>query len=202
MPAPKLHNRQELMAAATALGNALISCEKYAVVGGAACALLGSTRTTQDIDVVVPRGATVSTRQLLRSSHDFLVEARTNHTWYRAQTTTPVQIEILAPPVLFQENFDQQTEVVTIGNVNVLKPALLLNVKCGSILSRSSDSKRRTDSEDIKFILSYCAQNRTYLPKASEVPRATQQFVHWYIQSYGGQDLWVQAGYNLETGSF
>lgn len=111
MSVPNLHNRDEIIAAATALGNALAPCENYAIVGGGACVLLGSTRTTQDIDFVVPRGATVSTRQLLRSSHDFLIEARTNHTWYRANK--PVEIEILAPPALFQENFDQQTEVVT-----------------------------------------------------------------------------------------
>jgi hypothetical protein len=32
------------------------------------------------------------------------------------------------------------------------------------------------------------------------IAAATKQFVHWFIQSYGAQDSWAQAGYNLEIG--
>lgn len=60
------------------------------------------------IDFVVRRGRTPTARQLLRASSDFEVEARTNHTLYKA--AKPVEIEILAPPALFQEIFDEKTK--------------------------------------------------------------------------------------------
>lgn len=192
------HPPGEIRTAAMAVGSALAHCEKYALVGGSACVVLGSTRTTQDIDFVVLRGGTSNARQLLRASPHFKVEPRTNHTVYKAER--PVEVEILAPPALFQEPFDQSTEVVTIRGTKVLKPALLLNAKCGSIIGRPTEEKRRTDSMDIGFLLKFCAENPAYLPKAHEVPKATKQLVQTLIQRYGGQDAWVRAGYNLETG--
>lgn len=61
-----------------------------------------------------------------------------------------------------------------VRNVRVLKPALLLNVKGSAISGRSNESKRITDSQDILFLLHYCAQNPMYIPKAVEVPKATK----------------------------
>lgn len=198
MSSSNLHSPAEIRAAAMAVGNAMARCEKYALVGGSACVVLGSTRATQDVDFVVPQGGTTSARQLLRASSDFEVEARTNRTTYKAQR--PVWIEILTPPLLFREPFDQETEVITIDGTNVLKPALLLNAKCGSITGRPTEEKRRTDFQDINFLLNFCAQNPEYLPRADEVPRATKELVHGIIQIYGGQDVWERAGYDLETG--
>ncbi|PIG82720.1 hypothetical protein AARAC_006939 [Aspergillus arachidicola] len=140
------HLPGEIRAAAMAVGNALARCEKYGLVGGSACVVLGPTRATQDVYLVVLRGGTSNARQLLRASSDFKVEPKTNHTTYKAER--PVPIEILTPPLLFREPFDQSTEVVTVGSVKVLKPALLLNAKCGSITSRPTEDKRKTDSLD------------------------------------------------------
>ncbi|KAE8306831.1 hypothetical protein BDV41DRAFT_585162 [Aspergillus transmontanensis] len=157
------HLPEEIRAAAMAVGNALARCEKYALVGGSACVVLGSTRATQDVDLVVLRGGTSNARQLLRASSYFEVEPRTNHTTYK--TERPVPIEILTLSLLFREPFDQSTEAVTVGSVKVLKPALLLNAKC-----------------------------------ATEVPNATKELVQYLIQFYGGQEAWVRAGYNFQTG--
>ncbi|EHA21063.1 hypothetical protein ASPNIDRAFT_45694 [Aspergillus niger ATCC 1015] len=198
MTSSHFHTPAEIRAAAMAVGNALAQFETYTLVGGSACVVLGSTRATQDIDLVVPQGDTSDARQLLRASPDFEVEARTNHTTYKARS--PVQVEILTPPLLFKEPFDENTEVITIEGVKVLKPALLLNAKCGSITGRSTEDKRRTDSLDINFLLNFCAQNPEYLPKSDEVPRATTQLVHVLIQLYGGEDAWVRAGFSLHTG--
>ena len=107
---------------------------------------------------------------------------------------SPVEIKIPTPPLLFQETFNQQTEVITVGNVRVLKPALLLNAKCGAISGKSNESKRITDLQDILFLLHYCAQNPMYLLKAVEVPKATKDFVQGFILLFGGQDRWVGAG--------
>ncbi|KGO44624.1 hypothetical protein PEX2_097770 [Penicillium expansum] len=195
----EFHAPEALRAALSALGNAL-GDEKYALVGGSACTALGSERATQDIDFVVLRGQTPAVRNLLRSSPDFEVEARTYHTWYRAEK--PVEIEILAPAALFRETFDETTEVITLGNLKVLKPALLLNAKCGSIPNRASDAKKRTDAQDIIFLLGYCAENSDHLPKASEVPNASKDLVKAFIRKYGGEESWIRAGYDLQMGCF
>ncbi|KAF7118638.1 hypothetical protein CNMCM5793_008176 [Aspergillus hiratsukae] len=169
----------EIRTAASAVANALGQQTKYALVGGSACVVLGFTRTTQDIDFVVLRGQTPAARRLLRASPDFEVEPRTNHTTVK--------------------NFDQTTEVINVGNVTVLKPALILNAKCRSILERSSEDKKATDAQDIIFILGYCVQHPEYLPKAAEVPNATREFVQMFNQKYLQQALWIRAGYNLQT---
>lgn len=193
----ELHAPEALHAALTALGNTL-GDEKYALVGGSACTALGSERATQDIDFVVLRGQSPAVRQLLRDSPDFEVQAKTYHTWYRG--AEPVGIEILAPPALFQEKFDETTEVITVGNLKVLKPALLLNAKCGSIINRASEAKKTTDAQDIIFLLGYCAENPDHLPKASEVPNATKDIVEAFIGKYGGEESWIGAGYDLQMG--
>lgn len=160
--------------------------------------VLGFTRATQDVDFVVPRGGTSTARQLLRASPNFEVEERTNHTTYKAESL--VEIEILAPPALFNEPFDQKTELITVLDTKVLKPALLLNANCGAVTGRATEEKKRTDLFDITFLLNFCARNPQYLPKTDEVPKATKELVHSIIQLYGGQDAWERAGYDLETG--
>ncbi|PLB50209.1 hypothetical protein P170DRAFT_138983 [Aspergillus steynii IBT 23096] len=201
-PTSNTHPPAEIRAAAKAVGTALTHCEKYALVGGSACVVLGSTRATQDVDIVVLRGGTTTARQMLRASSDFTVEARTNHTTYKAVRGRPVDIEILTPPALFREPFDHSTEVVTIDGVKVLKPALLLNAKCGSIVGRPTEEKRKSDFLDIIFLLGFCADKPLYLPGASEVPNATKHLVQTLGRVYGGDELWVRAGYDLQTGCF
>lgn len=200
MTSSHFHTPTEIHAAAMAVGNALAQYETYStlLLVVVYVVVLGSTRATQDIDFVVPWGETSNARQLLRASPGFEIEARTNNTTYKARR--PVQVEILTPPLLFKEPFDENTEVISIEGVKVLKPALLLIAKCGSITGRSTEDKRRTDSLDINFLLNFCAHNPEYLPKSDEVPRATTQLVHVLIQFYGGGEAWVRAGFSLHIG--
>ena len=66
--------------AAQAIGKAFRD-NHYAIIGGAACTLLGSTRTTVDVDVVVPTGKTSAARSLLQSQTElFDVDKKTRHT--------------------------------------------------------------------------------------------------------------------------
>jgi hypothetical protein len=188
---------EQVRAAAQAISSFLGS-QVYAVVGGAACSLLGSSRVTEDVDVVVPQGATKETRQKLKSQAAYFdVEKRTLHTYYKS--TPPVEVEILAPPSLFKENFSSSTPVVVVNGIKVLKPALILNAKCYSIIGRASEDKKRTDALDIQFCLWWCAQNNAF-PTGAEVPRASKEFVEWFVSGYGGQELWLNARYNFETG--
>ncbi|XHF99889.1 hypothetical protein AWENTII_003374 [Aspergillus wentii] len=137
---------------------------------------------------------------MLRSSPDFCVDPRTNHTTYTGGT--PVDIEILTPPFMFQEAFDEATGVVSVEGVSVLKPALLLNAKCGSVGCRSSEGKRRSDALDVLFLLRFCVAHPEYLPKIGEVPNATGELVGALVEVYGGEEEWVAAGYDLKKGCF
>lgn len=112
--------------------------------------LLGSPRLTQDVDFVVPTGQTRAARQELRNAGIFTIEPGTLHTYYQG-----VEIEILAPPALFKEPYNAETPTVEVQQVRVLKPALILtsNAQCRSILGRANEDKKRTDAEDIMFLL-------------------------------------------------
>ncbi|KAL4795441.1 hypothetical protein BDV19DRAFT_363258 [Aspergillus venezuelensis] len=175
--------------------------ESYAIVGGGACMMLGNTRTTEDVDFVVPRGQSAAARQLLQFSPNFEVEPRTTHTRFKTGYSS-VEIQILAPPTLFRESFDDTTEVITIGDTKVLKPALRLNAKCRSMVERSGADKRATDQADILFLLGYRSQHAEFLPRCEEVTNATSEFVSLFIQQYGNLDAWVGAGYDLSHGRF
>ncbi|KZF21367.1 hypothetical protein L228DRAFT_171231 [Xylona heveae TC161] len=189
-----------VLEAAKAIGIAFAS-RKYAVVGGAACLLLGSQRCTDDVDLVVPQGQTAQFRNVLRVREGFTVEPRTAHTYYQAEMDIPIRIEILTPPILFKENFDSETPTVFIDGVQILKPALILNAKCRSILGRATDERKDADAHDIKFLLKYLAKNGTR-PLAGEVTTATKDFFEWFTARYGNPQLWTQAGYGAEKGSF
>ncbi|KAK4195449.1 hypothetical protein QBC40DRAFT_259016 [Triangularia verruculosa] len=188
----------QVVAAAKAVAYCLGSEQPHALVGGAACLVLGSSRVTVDVDLVVPKGKTKDARQLLRSQPDyFTVEGRTNHTSYRS--TPPVEIEILTPPALFKEPFDEATETIQVNGTRVLKPTLILNAKCRSILGRANEEKKNTDAEDIKFLLNWCLRNASY-PTNSEVPNTTKEFVDNFIAYYEGAELWHKAGYDMSRG--
>lgn len=188
--------RQAVIEAAIAVGIAM-ETDTYAIVGGAACVLLGCDRTTSDVDIVVPKGATPDARARFRASDKFIVEPGTAHTYYNA-ATTPFEIEILAPPGLFKEDFDAATPVVELSGVKILKPALIFNAKCGSILNRASEDKKFTDFSDIVFLLEYFAESTP--PTAAEVPNVSKEFVEWFVATYGNEEKWIAASYNKITG--
>ncbi|KAG5655145.1 hypothetical protein KAF25_001918 [Fusarium avenaceum] len=184
-------------ASAKAIAKILGSTQSYAVVGGAACLLLGSERTTSDLDFVVPKGETKMTRALLRNHPDiFSIDKRTLHTNFLSEP--PVEVEILAPPKLFQEEFSSSTSVVKVEGVRVLKPTLILNAKCASILSRANSAKKDTDAYDIQFLLQWCAASGVF-PTSQDVPNASLQFIQWFIHEFGDQELWIKAGFDLKT---
>lgn len=120
----------------------------YAIVGGTACQLLGSTRVTEAVDFVVVQGKTREARAALKKSGLFHIDPRTLHTAYKG-----VQIDILAPPRMFKEAFDEHTPVQLIHGVKVLQTAQLLNAKCGSVRTRADHRKEQTDAFDIVFLL-------------------------------------------------
>ncbi|KAK2736783.1 hypothetical protein FQN57_000555 [Myotisia sp. PD_48] len=179
-----------------AVGGALRQT-KYAIIGGAACMLLGSSRYTEDIDIVVPTGQTPAARQELRSA-GFTIEPKTLHTNYEG-----IEIEILAPPGLFKERYDVNTPTIEVQQVRVLEPALILNAKCRSILGRAKEDKKVSDSIDILFLLRWFVDNPQHpKPTVAEVPNATKEFRDWFTHSYCATEeqkaLWEQAGFGSD----
>lgn len=141
MPSSDQPSPQEVQEATYRLARRLITRRHVILSVVVHAKLLGPLRTTSDVDFVVPMNGTSSVRKILRTAPGFQVEARTLHT--RFKSARPVEIEILTPPVLFKETFDERTEAITLENVRVLKPALLLNAKCKSFTGRSSTAQRR-----------------------------------------------------------
>lgn len=200
LPAPveqQIPPRRFILAAAQAVALSFGSTH-YAVVGGAACLLLGSLRTTVDIDVVVLRGETkVARDKLAAQATHFVVDPKTRHTTYTTQPA--VEIEILTPPLLFSEEFEENTPIITVHGVKILKPTLILNSKCGSILSRSGGEKKLTDAVDIRFLLQWCAQKAMW-PTDAECPKVDQDFVEWFNKNHSGGDLFKRAGWDEKAG--
>lgn len=171
----------------------------YAVVGGAACLLLGGNRQTTDIDIVVMKGETKMARdKLATQAAHFSVDPKTRHTNYLSKPA--VAIEILTPPLLFKERFDKDTPTLVVaGGTKVLKPTLILNAKCSAILGRANETKKMTDAVDIRFLLAWCAPKQMW-PTASECPNVNRTFVTWFVFNYGGEDLFQRAGWNETNG--
>lgn len=187
-----------IIAAVKALAQALGADQPYAIVGGAACMLLGSDRLTTDVDLVVPKGETKNARQLLKNQKEhFIVDTRTNHTIYLGPP--PIEIGILTPPALFREPFDASTGTIDVDGTRVLKPTLILNAKCRSVIDRPGEAKKTTDAQDIKFLLTWCVNHGMY-PTETEVPNATKEFVEYFVATYGGQELWLNVGYDVGDG--
>ena len=189
----------DVISAAKAIAYALEENEEaYAVVGGAACALLGSPRITGDVDIVVLQGHTSTARNMLKSKPEyFSVDNRTRHTHFLSQP--PVEVEILTPPSLFRGSFNSSTRTMKTQGVKILDPRYLLDAKCNSILGRSSADKKGTDAQDIEFLLKFLARNGVPV-NWTEVPNANQQFVKWFSYHYlqNSTQLWEDLKYQIE----
>ncbi|KAI0473421.1 hypothetical protein GGR56DRAFT_530815 [Xylariaceae sp. FL0804] len=193
VPSPD-QTRSAVQAVAEALGSTA-----YAIVGGAACTMLGSHRSTWDVDFVVPKGQTRTARSLLKQTGTavFNVDPRTQRTTF---TPTPaIEIEILTPPLLFQQDFTAATPTVLVDGARVLKPALILNAKCRSVVQRTTPGKRESDAADILFLLRWCAANEQY-PSNAEVPNAILDVVVAITEMFGGRENWENAGYDFQAG--
>jgi hypothetical protein len=165
----------------------------WAVVGGACCVLLGSTRETTDIDIVVSKPEYVrQAKNLLKADHRFTVESRTRQTYFHHPGHDPLEIEVLCFPSTFKIAFDSGTEVLDVNGVYLLTLAAILNSKCGCMPQRSSESKRISDIQDIIFIL-LLAIKRGMRFDLNEVPNATEDFQNALEQYREGAKQYFQA---------
>lgn len=190
-----LASREAVQAAAGAIAHA-VGTRPYAIVGGAACLLLGGTRQTEDVDMVVPRNTVVEYRTLLRSSDAARLGFKTGtqqprHTYHGPEN---VLVELLSPPGMFKGHFDEKTPTVTVRGIRVLHPLILLDTKCGALISRA-ENKRFTDAQDIIFLLGLCVREGIPIT-AKAVPNASPDCVEYLIsQGWVPREAWVNAGY-------
>lgn len=145
------------------------------------------------------KGETKTARDKLAAQRThFSVDPKTRHTTYLSSPA--VQIEILTPPLLFREKFDETTPTEMVGcGIKVLKPTFLLNAKCRSILGRATETRKASDAGDIKFLLAWVASKGMW-PTAGECFNINSPFVDWFVTSYGGGNLFKSAGWNEADG--
>lgn len=161
----------------------------HALVGGAAYSLLGSPCSVDSIEIVVPRGQTVLTRNTLRKdSGRFAVDARTRHTHFQGAEFN-VEIGVVAPPGLFKGKFEAGTRVVRREGVGILHPVFLLDELCGVMMERVVEGKREEDAADILFLLNWLGENEERI-RWSEVPNVTRAFAASFVERHGGVELW------------
>jgi hypothetical protein len=155
----------------------------YALIGGAACSLLGSRRGTYDIDIIVPTGQRGRTVELLGRSKKFGVEPGATRTWFNSSNDTHYNVDVMEPGQIYQK-FDRKTETRVVNGIRILKPALLLNFKCLSWSSRGRQrAKRLHDAQDIRFLVTYMARagERT---SPREVNFADEDFLLEFLARY------------------
>ncbi len=197
-----LASRDAVQAAAGAVANT-VGNRPYAIVGGAACLLLGGKRQTEDVDLVVPKNTIVEYRKLFRTPDATRLGFKTatqqpRHTFHGQEN---VLIELLSPPGMFRAHFDENTPTVVVNGIRVLHPLILLDTKCGALISRG-ESKRFTDAQDIVFLLGFCAKNRIQIT-TRDVPNASPESVEYLIsQDWVQREAWVNAGYVQGSKSF
>ncbi|KAH9913318.1 uncharacterized protein BXZ73DRAFT_106966 [Epithele typhae] len=145
-PAPDIQNRQRQNTLLTArdVARAMRDDDVYAVVGGAACLIFGSTRLTTDVDIVVLKAPSKSCGL-----------------GFETPQTSSSNPEPYTPSIC------PSTPVVVVDGVKVLAPVPLLDCKCYSVTGRTIEGKKLSDTTDIKFLLQYCARNSIQLQAAA-----------------------------------
>jgi hypothetical protein len=125
---------------------------EYAIIGGAALIALGSTqRTTEDVDILVKTGTTVSIKNTLSpSSPNFSIDPRTRLLLYSEK----IRIDVLTPSLAKIPESEISGAITTNGGVRVVQPSVLLNYKISTAYGRGS-GKKLTDWIDVAYLVRY-----------------------------------------------
>src|SRR5208282_1308856 len=126
---------------------------EYAIIGGAALIALGSTqRTTEDVDILVKTGTTLSIKNTLsRSSPNFSIDPRTRLLLY----SDKIRLDVLTPSLAKIPESEISEAITTDGGVCVVRPSVLLNYKISTAYGRSDSAKKLTDWIDVAYLVRY-----------------------------------------------
>lgn len=73
--------------------------------------------------------------------------------------------------------------------MSVLHPSLLLNELCGVVKERLTEGKMEEDAADIVFLVSWLGSDEEKV-RWGDVPNVTRAFAAWFVEKYGGEELW------------
>jgi hypothetical protein len=176
---------------------AALPAGSYALIGGVACLLLGHTRGTKDIDIVVPDGEAPRAAQLLARSPKFGTERMASgrcRCWFNAASRRHHNVDVLEPRDIGQRlrgggagdgDGAGVLETVLVANRPVLAPAQLLNYKVAGWTDRMGTTgyKKINHARDILFLAGYLAKQGMRVDR-EEVYHATEDFLVMFCGSY------------------
>lgn len=181
--------RRDMYEALDAMAEALRDTP-YAVVGGLALMLLGSTRPTKDIDIVVPDGRGAETAALLAAEGMFGAEVGATgkrRVWFDASSHRRYHVDVLEPHDVGQVFMLGIPETKTVQGYPVLEPRQLLNFKIASWTDRrgTQSVKKTNHARDVVFLAEYLAKKGVVADRG-EVYHATDEFLMLFSASYVG----------------
>lgn len=176
-------------------------CEKagiaYAVLGGAACVALGSTRATEDVDLVLRSNKGEDIDKALQTLAKTDAGFKIGHGSFGEPTFTLDGTEIEAFDPKSWPNRPQYTEFLTpnghvvqnVGggaHVSVVAPPLLLREKLVTHEERKG-AKSVSDSFDIGFLLGYCQSHKLKLDikDSSNTSKSARAGLERYLEGKG-----------------
>ena len=129
---------------------------KYAIIGGAACFLLGSTRLTHDFDIIVLDGTKKSAMAKLSQNKELFGSAQ-GGIWVNTEDGGRYNLDVIEPRQIRQRFSGGSGEIIKIQGVNVLRPSLLLEYKQYSYAHRDAgrQASKNTDAMDLQFLTRY-----------------------------------------------
>lgn len=132
---------------------------KYAIIGGAACFLLGSSRLTHDLDIIVLNGTKKAAMARLASDTEVFGTAQ-GGIWVKTDGKR-YNLDIMEPQQIGQ--VFNGNEIVKVQGVNVLHPSVLLQYKQYSYAYRDANrqASKRNDEVDLRFLARYLESTRS-----------------------------------------
>lgn len=181
--------RRDMYEALDAIAEALPDMP-HAIIGGLALMLLGSSRATKDIDIVVPDGRGDEAAALLAAEGFFGTETTINgkrRVWFDASSNHRYNVDVMEPRSIGQVFEDGVPETRTVQGHKVLDPAQLLNFKIASWTDRmkSQSTKKANHAKDIVFLAEYLAK-KGIIATRGDVTHATDEFLMLFNASYPG----------------
>lgn len=182
-----------------ALGNAQI---RYAVIGGIAMMKLGSEgRDTADFDILVSGGDAKRAAQALATGGrgiGILPQSGKDQVWYTDGGKSR-NIDVMEPgPIGGSDLNPTGADTVLVNGARILRPELLLNLKCFSWMNRDSSKadKKRLDAKDIRDLLKFLTKEKQ--PPARELLfNADQRFFTAWMQTHPDtKQAWQQLGFS------
>lgn len=208
MPSSVCHldmTRRDMYEALDAIAEALHDDTPYAIVGGLALMLLGSTRPTKDIDIVVPDGKAAEVATLLAAEGMFGTATTVNgrrRVWFDASSNRRYNVDVLEPHDIGQVFTLGVPETKRVQGYPVLEPRQLLNFKVASWTDRmrTQSAKKENHARDILFLVEYLAKKGVVVDRG-EVYYATDEFLMLFNATYVGSTRALEKVGLVRTGA-